>query len=493
MTVQSALTRGVGVYTDPRFSQVNLLIQAIGSGPSIVDRSSSGWTLSKYGTVTQSSAGRFGMAGFTLPASPGSTAHYVRTPADAGLHLVGNKWAVEARFTLSAMTTSSSGSGLPLGQTIFGLMGSVASWSSSTGARFLILVDDLGKLNFYWNAGGSGASVQHASTLTTGVEYYVRLSHDNAGTLKFECNGVESSHSSVNITPLSSASDAWILVGNSTPSNPSESSWRNLRGTVWGVRVTKGGNRPLWIGHRSMPWPVNRGTFNSYTPGDGTPAPESEKPKGQYVATTDGTWTVPFGVNKVCIVCIGMRVKQGATTVVQAQPGAIVGNGSLGGTAAQPSSWIEYQWNPDQGGGGGGGAFGGGGPAYIPVEVTVANGGGGCGGYGATGGNGGDISPRPNGAGRGGRNWSLAQPGEDGAGASLLGVVPGGGALYGGGRSGTGGSYTSEDGRTLAYINDLAVTPGQTLSIESISGGQTKATRIMWGGGRSFPNAAQNV
>lgn len=503
MSIPSTVLRGADLYHDRHFAiGVKTLLQNVGSGASITDSSPLGLTITKVGTVSQITSGaRFGMPGFNFPDPPGSTAHYVRTAYDSALKVLGGAWTMEARFTLNALPGSpGGGGGLPWGSLVMGLCGTTyGSWNSSTGPHLLLIVSSTGQLQLHWRTSTASASANYPTLLTTSTEYYVRCTHDGSSTLTIEVNGSASTFSVSAGSMVSPSNNPCVRCGTHNDDNNSDQYYLALRGTVWGVRLTAGVVRPLLLAHRSMPFPVNPGVANVYVPGDGSGGPpaggDPTAPKGQHVVTSPGTWTVPEGVDKISIVCVGMRAKIGGVTVVQAQAGAMVGDhvgeGGGGGTG---ETYYELLPNPDQGGGGGG-AFGGGGAPYIWVSYTHDGGGGGAGGYGANGGNGGDTSDRPLGAGKGGRNGDYYNPSAvNGQGVSLLGITPGGGTLYGGGPA-TSGQPTGSAGHALASKNAVAVTSGVTVTFENATGAGsgTRAARVMWGGGRSYPYAAHDV
>ena len=75
-----------------------------------------------------------------------------------------------------------------------------------------------------------------------------------------------------------------------------------------------------------------------------------------------------------------------------------------------------------------------------------------------------------------------------------VGSVPPDTAGVGAGRPGTTIS-SGETGGNLRYtIAPLSVTPGETLTVYVTGGsGYSGGIRIMWGGGRSYPNNAKDV
>ena len=137
------------------------------------------------------------------------------------------------------------------------------------------------------------------------------------------------------------------------------------------------------------------------------------------IVLSSGTWTVPAGVSKVSMVTIGGSITRSGEILLSASDAIGTRN--------------------DGGGNGGAGGVNVGGSVYF---------------------------------------WPGA-----GGGASLLGLSPGGGMLYGGGGPGNpGNGYSSgTPGSNLRYRNNVAVAAGQVLSISG-------PCRIVWGSNRAFPS-----
>ena len=176
---------------------------------------------------------------------------------------------------------------------------------------------------------------------------------------------------------------------------------------------------------------------------------------GQQVFTSSTSWTVPSGVFSIAMVCVqqggdasanGTEVVVSGTPVCRAKNGARIGDG--GG---------------DGGAGGAGGLFdpanSGGGVGLLGLGSTgaggaVANGGGGGGSSGATG---------------------STSVGND--------------ALYGGAPATAFGGAIGASGGALSYTNNVAVTPGLSVTVTVPTGvGNNGAVRIMWGVNRSYPS-----
>ena len=247
---------------------------------------------------------------------------------------------------------------------------------------------------------------------------------------------------------------------------------------------------------------------------------------GERIYTTPGTsftFTVPTGVNSICILCIGGSGGNYSR--------CDIGNSTwFGGTSTSPiisgSTVICFA-----GGGSGSGSGAGNGTEWNPNNVSTAitqytgavfnsgglganlanGGGGGAGGYSGTGGAAGGTGVAGTGGAGGGGNTGRGGGGVGLYGAGANGAANGGGGsgggsattatggLYGGGwcYGTTGGAYGGGGG-ALCYVNNYPVTPGATYNVRvgnkggiSSGGGSTSgggAVRILWGNGRSFPS-----
>lgn len=207
-----------------------------------------------------------------------------------------------------------------------------------------------------------------------------------------------------------------------------------------------------------------------------------EEPVGQQVWTNSTTsaatydFVVPDGVSAIWIVMVNpggttlanranTNIKRGETTLLAC-------NAALGGNV----------------GGGNGGT---GSPYY----------GAGAGGYSGNGGNGPDNIAGSGGGGAGGNSFY-----QSGGGVGLLGAGPSGttngqhGSVQFGNQAYGGSAWsitTAVYGGNLRWTQ-LAVSPGETLTIaiaarQSTSVHTHGACRIMWGGGRSYPNNAGDL
>lgn len=207
--------------------------------------------------------------------------------------------------------------------------------------------------------------------------------------------------------------------------------------------------------------------------------PRAVQPGQIVIAGQDTTFTVPDNVFSLSAVAqqrgrnsslstdVGVSLSAGGTIVLRAGGGLNIGDGGGNG-------------GPGSSGGGGGGGYtgdgGAGGPANGGTQRlngSAGNGGGGAGGPGSF-----YIN-------------SIYQQGSIGGGVGIMGI----------GGSGTptspdgspdgiyplvGGGDPGWNGGSLAWKNDIAVTPGQIITVNSSAG----RVRILWGEGRSYPSNA---
>lgn len=240
---------------------------------------------------------------------------------------------------------------------------------------------------------------------------------------------------------------------------------------------------------------------------------------GNIALPYDFTFRVPDGVTSISVLCrqagapysaaSGMpyasevRRYTGPGTLgpafVRAQNGSNVGDVAFNGGSGVAGLYYSNDGYGDvYGGGSGGGAAG-----YGADGNTQAGGAGGAGaatsnyGKGPGGGGGGMY-----GVGASGANGTSGSPGGKGGSGGSNGLDDGlgTGGSYGGG-CGADWSYSAGNagfaGGALAYVNNIAVTPGDLLYLSPASPSQLAAglgaIRIMWGGGRSFPSNAAYV
>jgi len=270
---------------------------------------------------------------------------------------------------------------------------------------------------------------------------------------------------------------------------------------------------------------------------------------GDRLYTTAGTytWVCPANVTSVCILAIGAgggaafrgtvtnagtagglsNFTNGATVIVRGgggTQGTTSGAGS-GGTAAGTTGFVGFSggaggYNATGGTNGGGGGAAGyagvggrGGSTVVPTAGTGGGGGGGGGHFqGNFSGSGGGTGVYGQGAnGAAGTNNSAAASaaagGKAGSGGTNgntgLGNISGG--TYGGGTMTYNGALSTAfgggGGGGLAYINNYAVTPGNSYGVIVGARGNTfnpagtpvanaggGAVRIIWGPGRAFPS-----
>lgn len=228
------------------------------------------------------------------------------------------------------------------------------------------------------------------------------------------------------------------------------------------------------------------------------------EPVGQVVFAPTNTsrlitsWIVPARVTEIWVVCVGLSsegrnyyssVSRGGTDLIAAHSAISAGiGGGNGGSGVL---------NPRTGGGAGGYSGNGGNGGSVSGNGFNGSGGGGGGAGGGTNnssaGFAGGVGLLGIGAsGAGGTGGLSGGNGGDGS-------IPPGTDAYGAGASRLSGT-TNLVGCNLRYtITPIAVTPGETLSIEVMGRRGATATntggaiRIMWGGGRSYPNNAGDL
>lgn len=271
---------------------------------------------------------------------------------------------------------------------------------------------------------------------------------------------------------------------------------------------------------------------------------------GSVSYTTPGTysWTAPAGVTSVCVVCIGGGASgtnttgngteyggnsyfintttvmgiggpknNSGTALGVTVGGGYVGDGGGNGGRVGASS---NNWPIGGGGAGGYAGQGGRGTDFGGSTATAGTGGAGGGGGGiqnnsGTGGGGTGLFGQGTDGSAG--TWGSATPQTGGTGGS--GGTTGGnatttqggtGGLYGGGGGSATGFWLGGGGGGLGWKNNIAVTPGNSYTVQVGGGGGTNANgagagsnrgngglggggavRIVWGTGRAFP--ATNV
>lgn len=224
------------------------------------------------------------------------------------------------------------------------------------------------------------------------------------------------------------------------------------------------------------------------------------KIRGEQVFLKSGSFTVPSGVTRVCVVCIGAGHVTGPTSSF----GAFLSAGNLSaGTTTAISAALQIGGGDGgaasarAGGGAGGymGNGGAGGPASTVGFAGAAGSGaaGGGGGIGATDGcPGGGVGPW----GIGTTGGTSSQGGQAGSGGSdgSTGTENGGG-LFGGG--GVVSATLGRGGGNLRWRNNIDVVPGQVITVtvgaiiaDPTSNGGQGCVRVIWGDGRSFPSNA---
>lgn len=224
-------------------------------------------------------------------------------------------------------------------------------------------------------------------------------------------------------------------------------------------------------------------------------------PYGQVIYEANATFTVPAGVTSISMVCIGEASVTVSGTAVCRSHGTMVGTGGDGGAAGGHSG-------NNSGGGGGGGAGGYAGNGGIGNNGNASSGSvGQAGSGGAAGGGGGGGSYQPGGAGGGvglrgqGSSGGVSLAGDNGTPGSngAIGNFTTVGGKYGGGKGGLGApspgtnGSAGQAGANLRYTNSVAVTPGQSVTVDVSNTNWLSGCRIMWGAGRSYPSNAGDL
>ena len=222
-------------------------------------------------------------------------------------------------------------------------------------------------------------------------------------------------------------------------------------------------------------------------------------PPGQVVFTATGTWTVPLGVKSISMVAVSAgdnanpesSVTLNSVVVCRAKNGLRIGDGGGDGGYGGGPYYDGYYYGGGGGGAGGYSGTGGTGAKYSTSSSTAGQGGGGGGGShgssGRPGGGGGGVGLLGQGAnGAPNNGWGGGGYGGSGGGNG----VGNEGGLYGGGQ-GTSATSVGTRGGALAYKNNVAVLPGQTLTIKidpGYAGKKNGGIRIIWGTNRAYPS-----
>ncbi|MGX5664186.1 hypothetical protein [Diaphorobacter nitroreducens] len=226
-----------------------------------------------------------------------------------------------------------------------------------------------------------------------------------------------------------------------------------------------------------------------------TPAavPQVEPGEAIFVGSGGATqsWVVPTGVYSISVVAVGAtattacQLKRGAAVLLDTTAAIGVGNdgGGNGGAAGTNNTGLSF-YNSYNSGGGAGGYSGNGGTGGLGRFDSSIGGFGGSGnGGGGGGGNGG-----------GGNGSQMTSYGTTGGGVGLFGQGANGGSAANGSPIQSpyvGGGANNNAGGNLRYRNNIAVTPGETLTIALGSALATQplgpGMRIIWGANRAFP------
>lgn len=212
---------------------------------------------------------------------------------------------------------------------------------------------------------------------------------------------------------------------------------------------------------------------------------------GQVVFASAGSssWTVPVGVTSISMVAVQAHGNAAATsvtvdgvTVCRALNGSRIGDG--GGDGGNGGAYVYSAGYYYPGGSGGAGGYSGNGGSGGSGDGT-GYGGSGSGGGGGGGGNGSAGGPGTAGGGVGLRGQGASGPFAN----PFTGGKPGSsgtGTQFGGGPANSSATANGTRGGALAYKNNVAVTPGQSISIAIGAAGG--AVRIIWGAGRAYPS-----
>lgn len=246
---------------------------------------------------------------------------------------------------------------------------------------------------------------------------------------------------------------------------------------------------------------------------------------GQVIFESSTSWTVPAGVRLLSMVCVSsgtdiasLRLYESSVTVsgvvvCRAKRGSNVGDAFFdGGASGKHSGWFGGEGG-SYGEGGGGGAAGYTGPGGAGGDADYSTGSAWNGKNGTGGGGGGGTCGDPGmpEGGRAGGGVGLKGAGASGiggnAGASVYADRNGkGGSNGANGSGGTGGKYGGGlanpvfaaavftalgHGGSLAYANNVVVTPGTVITI--VVTGSNGGLRLLYGGGRSYPNNAGDL
>lgn len=217
-------------------------------------------------------------------------------------------------------------------------------------------------------------------------------------------------------------------------------------------------------------------------------------PQGQVIISgnADASWIVPAGVTSICV-CAQENYRSDTNPVVLSRTGTVL---------------VRAQYNNRVGDGGGDGGL---------CPGDFASGGGGAGGYDGNGGNGGGIVSTGSGTWEGQAGAAGTNSGQRGGDGSSnikdTGPVFGGqqqtstyyaatagrsigikgklanGSYYDNADGNSGGGSPGMSGGSLAWRNNIPVTPGEALNLSCRNG----RIRIIYGPDRSYPNNAMDL
>lgn len=229
------------------------------------------------------------------------------------------------------------------------------------------------------------------------------------------------------------------------------------------------------------------------------------EPVGQVVFTNAGVnqletiWTVPPRVRAIWVVCVGKASWGRYTQLIRASDTLIGSQSAVSGAIAGGDGGAGNTGS--RAGGGAGGYSGNGGTGGVGMSSGAAGTGGAGGGAGGSSnatlaGYPGGVGLLGLGAAGAGGTGSIGPAGNGGDGS-----IPPGVDAYGAGVSRNSADQTVLSGSNLRYtVTPIPVTPGEMLYVYvkgiEYSGTPAKcagAMRIMWGGGRSYPNNAGDL
>ena len=140
------------------------------------------------------------MPGYGFPSTHGGVVHNIVTGYSSALSFrrrpLGNGVGSRGRFAGDLRRRPSDSRWV-----VFDVLMGTTRWNSTTGMHAALLLTSGGKLQFWWYTEGHQNVAEHSATIALNQDHYVRLSHNGAGTLTFEVNGVSSTHACSPVSP----------------------------------------------------------------------------------------------------------------------------------------------------------------------------------------------------------------------------------------------------------------------------------------------------